>query len=91
MKKVSWNDESGKKHVALVRNTDLDSVAIAGFGISQDPPDVSLIDWDTVQIELHNELLNRSLLTKEDVERSQNGVSSAIIRVLKKKILALYR
>ena len=89
MRKVTWQGEDGRQHQSLIRDADLDTQA--EFGLRCDPPDISVLDWDKIQIELHNELLSRGLITWEDVQQQQNGVTGAILSVLKKKIVMLYK
>jgi len=90
LKKVIWEDASGKKHIALIRDTDPDSVAKSGRGLSLDPPDVRDINWDDVKRDLHNQLVVRGLSTKDDVIAQQNGVTGAILAALKRRVLDLY-
>lgn len=90
MKKVTWVDRDGKKRAALVRDEDDESVAIEGHGIPLDPPDVSVLDWNEVARDLHNSLVDRGLISKEDVIRSKAGVNGAVLAALRRKVLALY-
>jgi hypothetical protein len=90
LKKVPWQDAAGKRHIALVRDGDDEETARKGYGIPVDPPDVEQIDWSGVARDLHNELLARDLITKDDVVRSQTGVTGAILAALRRKVLALY-
>lgn len=89
MRIVEWTDEKGFNHRSLVRDNDGDNMAPEG--ILQDPPDLSRIDWEEVQQELHNMLLSRGLVTWNDVQAAQNGVTSAIVSVLKRRVIHLYR
>jgi hypothetical protein len=91
LRKVRWTDKKGKNHVALVRDRDSDEVAQQGFGISADPPDVGRLNTAELIRDLHNELLRRELITNEDVQQAQNGVTGAILSVFRSKILKLYR
>lgn len=90
MRVVEW-EKDGILHKALVRNTDADSVAISGHGLPLTPPDVRELDWDEISRDLYNELVKRGLFTIDDVQKSQNGVSAAILTVIKRKVLLLYR
>jgi hypothetical protein len=89
MKIVVYEGKDGYKHRALLRDSDPDHAAPQG--IPQDPPDLNRIDWEEVKRELHNLLVERELITWEDVMKSQNGVSSSILDVLKRKVIMLYR
>ena len=90
MKRVTWTDGVGKNHAALIRDDDSQETAQKGHGIPQDPPDVEQLDWSGIARDLHNELLARGLVTKDDVVKSQNGVTSAILAALRRKVLTLY-
>jgi len=91
MRIVEWTDEHGILHKALIRETDPDSVAHAGQGVPLEPPNVMALDWDTIARDLHNELVKRNLFTVEDVHKSQNGVTAAILATIKRKVLLFYR
>jgi len=90
LKKVTWTDGSGKNHISLIRDADNETVATTGHGLSLDPPDVWNIDWNAVKLDLHNELVNRGLLTHADVVKQQSGVSGAVLSALRRRILTLY-
>lgn len=89
MKSVEWTDKDGYKHLSLLRDNDPDD--LAPHGILRDPPDLSVIDWDAVQRDLHNLLVSKRLITWEDVQASQNGLTSSVLTALKRKIITLYR
>jgi len=90
MKIVVYEDNAGYKHRALLRDTDPDHAAPT-IGIPQDPPDLDRIDWEEVKRKLHNRLVERELITWLDVQRSQNGVTSSILDVLRREVVMLYR
>jgi hypothetical protein len=90
LREVTWEDASGKKHKSLIRDNDPDDVAIEGKGLSQDPPDIESINWEDVKRDLHNQLFNRGLITKNDVMKQQNGITGAILAALKRRVLDLY-
>ncbi len=87
MKILVWEDEHGYKYRSLVRNGD-DSPEI---GLPDNIPDLDQIDWEQVKKELHNRLTENELITWKDVQLSQNGVTSAILSVLKRRIISLYK
>lgn len=89
MRLVDWTDREGRKHKSLVLDTDPDYKAPEGM--LQDPPDTRQVDWDAVERELHNALIERGLITWLDVQREQNGITSAVVAVLKNRIVRLYR
>lgn len=87
MKILTWKDEHGYKYRSLVRNGD-DNPEI---GLPDNIPDLDQIDWEQVKKELHNRLTENELITWKDVQLSQNGVTSAILSVLKRRIINLYK
>lgn len=111
MKAVIWTDEKGYCHRSLIRDSDSDDRA-AELGILSDPPDLGQLDWgaisaqfqdldtDDLKLCLHNRLIQLGLITWADVQRSQNGLTRAImavardreiLAVLKRPLVALYR
>ena len=89
MKIVQWTDDLGYQHRSLLRDSDPDH--LAPQGIPQDPPDLSHLDWGELKRALHNELVDRGLTTWADVQRSQDGVTAAVAKVLKRPIVGLYK
>lgn len=87
MKVLTWEDKHGYKYRSLVRNND-DNPEI---GLPDNIPDLNQIDWEQVKKELHNRLTENELITWKDVQLSQNGVTSAILSVLKRRIINLYK
>ena len=88
MKRVTWEDRSGKKHVSILRDQDSDEYP--QFGVPFDPPNLDEI-LDEMKILLHNELVNRGLCTYLDIQKAQNGLSSAILSVMRNRIVEAYR
>lgn len=89
MRLVKWTDDAGYNHLSLVRDGDPNDEA--QWGVVQDPPDLHQLDWDAIVKEMHNLLVDRGLITWQDVQMSGNGVSAMIQTVLKRKIISLYR
>lgn len=89
MKIVEYKDDNGVKHLSLLRNEDLDEMA--RYGIPNDPPDIFSLDWEEIQKDLHNLLVDKRLITWMDVQASQSGLTSTIVQVLKKRLINLYR
>lgn len=89
MKLIEWIDQDGYKHASLVRDNDSD--ADAQKGIPQDPPNVDNLDWEAIKRDLHNELFVLQLFTWNDVQRSQQGITSAILAAIKPRLIQLYR
>lgn len=89
MKVVVYEDSNGYKRRAILRDNDPDHVAHSGIPLN--PPDLEQIDWEEVKRELHNLLSDRGLFTWADVQAKQNGVSSSILDVLRRRVITLYR
>lgn len=89
MKKVLWTDDNGIKHVSMIRDNDLDENA--KMGIPCDPPKEILQLGDEVMKDIWNTLVENGILSYNDVQRSQYGVSSAIQAALKNRIIMLYK
>lgn len=87
MKLVKYTDADGYNRQSLVRNAGDDPEQ----GIPQDPPDLSQIDWQGVQRDLHNELVTRELITFRNVSKSPGGLGAAVVTVLKNRLVHLYR
>jgi len=111
MRIVTWTDPAGYTRRSLIRNADPDDKA-PEIGIPVDPPDLDLLDWVGISTQfpdlslaefkrkLHNRLVQTGLITWKDVQRSQNGLSSAVmfagrnrelLAVIKRPLVALYR
>lgn len=89
MKIVVWTDGGGYKRRSMLRDRDPDQMAPEGIPL--DPPDLSQLDWEEIKRELHNALVDKGLSTWGDVQRQQNGVTSSILSVMKRRVVALYR
>ena len=89
MRVVTWTDKDGLKHRSLIRDEDPDH--LASSGIPLDPPDLTALDWEGLGRELYNVLAERGLSTWQDVLEHQNEITSSIISVFKRPILALYK
>lgn len=88
MKMIIWVDERGYKQRSYVPDNADDKEA--KFGIPAGPPDIDQIDWDAVKREISHVLAFNELWSFDEVQRSPNGVVSAI-NVLKRHLLQLYR
>jgi len=90
MKEVVWTDASGLMHRSILKDNQPE--VRPNEGLIVDPPDVMQnVNWEDVARELHNALVRRGLFTYNDVMRSQNQLSSAILSVLRKRVKQLYR
>lgn len=89
MRTVEWTDRSGRKRRSIIRDEDPDSMA--EYGLPADPPDIEMIDWERVKIDLHNALYDMNVVTWDDVVRQQTALRSAAISALKNHLVRLYR
>jgi len=89
MKVIRWIDDSGYGRVSIVR--DEDSILEAASGLQNGPPDVTTLDWENVVKDLHNALVDRKLFSYQDVIKSKDGVTSAILSALRRKVITLYK
>lgn len=89
MRKIIWENEAGHKQVSLVRDDDPDSMASAGVPIG--PPDLEELDWENIKRELNSMLIERGLLTWQNVQSQQNGITSVLLAVLKRPLVELFR
>ena len=88
MKVGEYQDEFGYNRKRAIKNEMLDTDA--HFGVPIEPPDLSLIDWNAVEMEIHNLLMKRGVIelkTHTDLDL----VRAAITKVVHPKIVALYK
>lgn len=88
MKLVVYTDKRGYKHGAMLRDSDDDNHP--EIGIPLDPPPIESLVKECA-LELHNSLVQRGLFTWEDIQQSQNGLTTTILEVFRRKILDAYR
>jgi hypothetical protein len=89
MRLVEWKDEKGWKHLSWIRDDDPDEMAPRG--IKADPPDIEQLEWGQIKRELHNSLVNRRLVTWKDVQQQKEGIKGAVLGVLRRRIVNLYK
>lgn len=87
MREVEWTDEHGYRRVVLLRSGDDDP----RIGIPVGPPDLRELDWDEFRRELNNILVDRGLLTWNNVVEQQNGLRGAILQAMSNKLSLLYK
>jgi len=90
MKVTRWIDDSGYQRMSIIRDDD-NKVMHAAYGLRRGPPDVTTLDWEEIVRDLHNALTDRNLFTYKDMVQSKDGVSSAILSALKRKVVTLYK
>ena len=87
MRVVTWQDQTGRRHRSMVRDSDPDSAAPTG--LSNDPPDVRALDWEAIQVDLHNALFDAGLFTWTDLQRGD--VRGIILHAVHRRLQQLYR
>jgi hypothetical protein len=89
MRKETWTDDKGYRRAALVR--DDDPRGWGPYGIPLEPPDIGQVNWELIQRELHNALVDQGLFTVDDVRRNQNAVGTIICRIIKREVITLFK
>lgn len=88
MKRVIWTDDQGMKHRAILPDNVGDDMA--KFGIPDGPPDILRMDWNSIQREINQYIIDNGLWGQDEMTSSQSGVAGALV-ILKRHLLALYR
>ncbi len=89
MRLVKWHDELGNVRQSYIKDSDPDEMA--EHGIPHEPPDLSLLDWNSIQNELKEKLIDMGLISFADVQAGGRALDRAISSVVKNKVLYLYR
>ena len=103
MRLYRWLDDDGYLRQVLLRNDDLDDNK--DYGIPFDPPSLTEFNIpEAVKKDLHNELVDRGLISQADVLAQQSGVTGAVekigrrhnlkqteVRQLRRDLLIAYR
>lgn len=87
MKILEYVDEDGRHHKTAVPVDNFN----ARTGIPLMTVNVSRINWETVSINLHNELIRRGLYSLPDIQRNQQEFINAIVTAVKKPLSILYQ
>jgi len=87
MKKVIYADKDGFKKVALIRDTDPDTMA--PLGVPCGPPDIRDLDWNSIWQEINNLLVDRGLNDLESL--NAGGLENSIIVPIRKRIITAYK
>jgi hypothetical protein len=88
MKRVVWKDNNGVFRCSLLRDNDNESMP--QIGIPLEPPPIERILCEA-GVDLRNELVSQGLITYQDLMKEPNGVSSALINILRRKIVEAYK
>lgn len=89
MKAVIWEDKHGYKHRSLVLDEDPDDAGPQG--LPADPPNVRELDWEAIQRDLHNALVEMGAINWNDVQAKRLDLRGAILRAMKTRLIELYR
>ena len=89
MRRVTWTDRRGWKHVSLVRDNDPDEAGQTGVPVG--PPDLDRLDCEEVKRDLNNMLVEMGILTYRDIQRLNTAVSTAVRSVLTTRVVNLYK
>lgn len=93
MRRISYEDEKGRFWMVELPDNVPDSDASMGLPIGP-PPLESLGLPEDIEVELHNQLFHRGLLTTKDLSRRRGEIISALMHslgVTGRAILALYQ
>jgi hypothetical protein len=88
MRVVIWEDRRGYKHRSLIRDDDPDEAGPQG--ILQDPPDLHLVDWETVIKNMHNAFVEAGVYSWETMQNA-NTLQPTIFRSVKPEVIRLFR
>jgi hypothetical protein len=88
MKYVTRVGEDGQKFRVMVKNDD--PAEFADYGIPAGPPDLDLLDWDSLKRQINDVMIKEKLFGWEDVQGSGVGLVAAV-NVFKRALIALYR
>lgn len=88
MRRIIYKDSNGYNRCVLLR--DEDDPNNPEIGIPVEPPPIERIVMDAA-LDVRNELVAKGILTWQDVVKSQNGVSSAIVTALRSRIINAYK
>lgn len=88
MRRVIWEDERGYLRASLIRDSDPDRIAPQGIPLITAS---ELLNWDDAKRSLNNLLVKRGLFTLEDVLSKRDSLTSAILAIFRRKLLALYK
>jgi len=88
MRRIIHTDNDGYRRVVMLRDSDPDSMARAGIPVSLPVDD---LDWEAIKRDLSNILIDRGLFTLDDVKASKDGLRSAIMYALFRRLGTAYK
>ena len=88
MKTVKYTDKHGVLRASMVRDDDSDELAPQGIPVGID---LIEIDCETIMREISEMLIQRNIFDWGDVQHQQNAVTSTVMSVVRRQIIALFR
>jgi len=89
MKLVKWMNGDGWLQQSFIKNNMPNSKA--DLGIPHNPPDLRQIDCEGALQELNELLIQRELITLDDLNKNPNMLQNSILSVFHRRILDLYK
>lgn len=89
MRAVRYEDEDGFMHQSFIKE-DM-PLSEAHMGIPHEPPDITRLDWQEIQKEINNLLLERDLITLKDVSNQRGALENTIKAIIIPKLIQLYK
>lgn len=88
MQTVVWKDKRGFPRRSTLR--DNDDPNHPERGIPADPPDMRMLDWDGLTLDVQRVLVEEGILTLQDLQASQTAFP-ALVSLFKRRIVDRYR
>lgn len=88
MKYVMYKDGRGYIKRSLVKDDDDESMG--KLGIPSGPPDIEMMDWESIKMEINNALVKGGLFTWQDVQRSPVEFTG-VINIVRRHLITLFR
>ena len=89
MKEAVYVDRDGFMHVTLIRDGDAEDAAESGLPIG--PPNLDELDWEGAKKEINHMLVDRGLITFQDLQVQMSGLASAVAKPIMKRLIQLYK
>lgn len=87
MRLVEYRDKDGYKKLVWLKEGNDD----ISLGIPQDIPNVKALDWNVIEKQLHENLLEHNFFTLDDVQSRHSEFINCILSTIKKPIFRLYQ
>ncbi len=89
MRLVRYEDEDGFAHQSFIKENM--PLVDAHMGVPHDPPDITRLDWQAIQVEINNLLLERDLITLKDITNKRGMLENTIKSIIVPKLIQLYK